>query len=161
MHDLVALSSKLLTKDFVMMIARLDIAAQQSGGLYASLSAAQCITTTKELQEASSKGAAILDGGTCTDECLQAEVAAVYHVLEAALHQCMQQGIGNGLYNYIWEEDGQEGLGLMAYMYHNTERPSIFRHTIAMSMRRISAAATRALRERKDTDSLLMSAGCT
>ena len=161
LQDLAALPNALLTEEFATMIARLDVAAQQSGGLHSCLSEAQCITITKELQEASAKGVAILKGDTCTDQCLQEEVAAVYRILEAALRQCMKQGIGKWLFDYIWEEDGQEGIGLMAYMYHSTERPDIFRKTIALSIRGISAAATQALEGRGGTELLHQSACCT
>ncbi len=141
-----------LSKEFLAILARLGTAEAQSEGLFACLAKAQCIDIATELQQASSKIIATIDGGTCSDQSLQEEVAAMDRLLDKLRCYCTQRSIGNWLFEMIWREDGTGSSDFWAHLYYITDDPSPFQDTIAMSMIAIRSAAARALQyyERND-----------
>ena len=128
------------------LLDRLGFAEGQSDLLHACLYKAQCSSAIKELQEASSKGAATLKSNKCTEQALREEVLAVNRALEEAFRQCIQKGVGKQVFEDMCEGDGPESYECMAYMYYH-EDPSLFRNTVGRSMRAIHHMATRALRD--------------
>ena len=135
----------LLSKEFLAILARLGTAEAHSEGLVACLVKAQSIAIATELHEVSSKCMAAIEVDTCTEHSIQEEVAAVDRVLDEVRCYCTQRSIGNWMFETIWQEDATRSSDSWAHLYYNTDNPSPFKATIAMSMIALHSAATRAL----------------
>ena len=98
------------------MLQRLGFADGQKDLLHACLYKSQCISAIRELQEASSKGAAVLKRSKCTEQVLREQVSAVYSTLEEAFRQCIQKDVGKKVFKDMCRAGGAESLGFLAFL---------------------------------------------